>query len=99
MSYYVPFGLPLTIFLHMRKYIFIILLCTITTAMKAQKPWINDFRQPTKEFQPWTFWYWMYGCVTDEGIRADLNAMKQAGIAGAYLMPIKDVSDGAQYNG
>ena len=99
MSYYVPFGLPLTIFLHMRKYIFIILLCTITTAMKAQKPWINDFRQPTKEFQPWTFWYWMYGCVTDVGIRADLNAMKQAGIAGAYLMPIKDVSDGAQYNG
>jgi len=41
----------------------------------------------------------MYGCVTDEGIRRDLHAMKDAGIAGFYLMPIKDTADGRQYNG
>ncbi len=49
--------------------------------------------------KPWTFWYWMYGCVSDEGIRLDLKGMKDAGIGGFYLMPIKDVSDGPQYGG
>ena len=41
----------------------------------------------------------MYGCVTDDGIRADLQAMHDAGISGYYLMPIKDVTDGKDYNG
>ena len=41
----------------------------------------------------------MFGCVTDEGVRLDLNAMHDAGIKGCYLMPIKDVSDGPQYKG
>lgn len=52
-----------------------------------------------KTAKPWTFWYWMYGCVSDEGIRQDLQAMKDAGIAGFYLMPIKDTADGPQYGG
>ena len=83
----------------MKRYILITLLCTILLPMKAQTSWIKNFQQPTKDYQPWVFWYWMYGCVSDEGIRADLKAMKQAGIAGTYLMPIKDITDGAQYNG
>ena len=49
--------------------------------------------------KPWTFWYWMYGCVSDEGICLDLQGMKEAGIGGFYLMPIKDISDGPQYEG
>ena len=53
----------------------------------------------TDTTKPWTFWYWMYGCVSDEGIRLDLQGMKDAGIGGCYLMPIKDVSDGTQYEG
>jgi hypothetical protein len=39
------------------------------------------------------FWYWMNGAVTPEGITADLAAMKEAGIGGAYLMPIKGVDN------
>ena len=61
--------------------------------------WYNNFMSPPETTSPWTFWYWMYGCVTDEGIVADLQAMRNAGIAGFYLMPIKDTSDGKQYNG
>ena len=61
--------------------------------------WYNSFMSPPETTSPWTFWYWMYGCVTDEGIVADLQAMRNAGIAGFYLMPIKDTSDGKQYNG
>jgi hypothetical protein len=39
--------------------------------------------------KPWVFWYWMQAGVSKEGITADLEAMKQAGLGGAYLMPIK----------
>ena len=39
--------------------------------------------------KPWTFWYWMYGAVTETGIRADLQAMKDVGLGGCYLMPIR----------
>ncbi|MFV8341299.1 glycosyl hydrolase [Flavobacterium sp. XS2P39] len=46
--------------------------------------------QPTKESsKPWVYWYWMQSAYSKTGITADLEAMKQAGIAGAYLMSIK----------
>jgi hypothetical protein len=47
------------------------------------------FRNPPPAARPWTFWYWMDAAVTREGITADLEAMKAAGLGGAYLMPIK----------
>src|SRR5438067_11542625 len=47
------------------------------------------FLHPGEAAKPWMFWYWMQAAVTREGITADLLAMKQAGIGGAYLMPIK----------
>ena len=47
------------------------------------------FTHPPEAAKPWVFWYWMYGAVTREGVTADLQAMKDDGIAGAYLMPIK----------
>ena len=34
-----------------------------------------------------------------EGITADLEAMKHAGLGGTYLMPIKGIHEGAQYDG
>ena len=46
--------------------------------------------QPTIESsKPWVYWYWMKSAYSKPGITADLEAMKQAGIAGAYLMTIK----------
>lgn len=51
----------------------------------------NIFQDPPQSAKPWVFWYWMHGAVTSEGVSADLEAMRQAGIGGAYLMPIKDV--------
>ena len=59
----------------------------------------DQFQNPSDEAKPWTFWYWMYGAVSKEGITADLEAMKHAGLGGTYLMPIKGVSEGGQYNG
>ena len=49
--------------------------------------------------KPWTFWYWMYGAVTEEGIKADLRAMKDVGLGGCYLMPIRGSQERPEYNG
>jgi len=53
----------------------------------------KHFVSPPESAKPWVFWYWMHGAVSREGITADLQAMKQVGIGGAYLMPIKDTLD------
>lgn len=47
--------------------------------------------------KPWVFWYWMQSSVSREGITADLQAMKEAGIAGAFLAPIKGKTDPPLY--
>ena len=57
------------------------------------RAWYAQWAAPGRQSQPWTFWYWMYGCVSDSGIEADLAAMKTAGIDGFYLMPIKSPAD------
>ncbi len=54
---------------------------------------VQAFKQPPEGAKPWVFWYWMNGAVSKPGITADLEAMKQAGIGGAYLMPIKDTTN------
>jgi len=50
----------------------------------------QTFLHPPESAKPWVFWYWMHGAVSKEGITADLVAMKEVGIGGAYLMPIQD---------
>ena len=49
--------------------------------------------------KPWTFWYWMYGAVSEEGIKADLQAMKDVGLGGCYLMPIRGAVERPEYEG
>jgi hypothetical protein len=52
----------------------------------------KNFLNPPSSAKPWVFWYWMNAAVSKEGITADLEAMKEVGIGGAYLMTIKDTS-------
>ena len=49
--------------------------------------------------KPWTFWYWMYGAVSEQGIKADLQAMKDVGLGGCYLMPIRGAEERPEYQG
>lgn len=63
------------------------------------RPLAEQFLNPSDDAKPWTFWYWMYGVVSKEGITADLEAMKQAGLRGTYLMPIKSTTQGAEHQG
>ena len=83
------------------KHLFVsILLVTGFQPMIAQSALRQQFvNSPVQEARPWTFWYWMFGAVTPEGITADLEAMHRIGLGGAYLMPIKGVEQGPQYEG
>jgi hypothetical protein len=47
-----------------------------------------DFRQPPLAAWPHTFWFWMNGNVSREGITLDLEAMKRVGIGGALNMDV-----------
>ncbi|TAH01692.1 MAG: DNA-binding protein [Sphingobacteriales bacterium] len=77
----------------MKKIISNILLVFLCFQLLAQKNDIERvFKNPPASAKPWVFWYWMHGAVSKEGITADLEAMKQVGIGGAYLMPIKDTN-------
>ncbi|TWT97671.1 hypothetical protein Pla108_18230 [Botrimarina colliarenosi] len=51
------------------------------------------FDSPPEDARPWVFWYWLKGRVSAEGITADLEAMREAGLGGAYLMPIQGPDD------
>ncbi|MFV8374498.1 glycosyl hydrolase [Flavobacterium sp. LB1P71] len=70
-------------------FFFILLLAGCVSAQETHKK-ENALFQPTIESsKPWVYWYWMQSAYSKPGITADLEAMKQAGIAGAYLMTIK----------
>lgn len=49
--------------------------------------------------QPFCFWYWMYGAVEKPAIKADLVAMREAGLRGTYLMPIRSATQRPDYGG
>lgn len=60
-----------------------------TVCVSAQTNLQQLFLSPDEEAKPWTFWYWMHGAVSKPGIKADLEAMKENGLGGAYLMSIR----------
>lgn len=46
------------------------------------------FAKPPASARPHTWWHWMNGNITKEGITADLEAMAQAGIGGAQIFNV-----------
>jgi hypothetical protein len=82
---------------------FLVLLCVLSFfVVQAQKSTgfsqlEKDFLHPPKSAKPWVFWYWMNGNVSKQGITADLEAMKEVGLGGAYLMFIKDTVNPSVY--
>ncbi|MDI9363765.1 MAG: glycosyl hydrolase [Flavobacterium sp.] len=57
----------------------------------------KNFLHPPTSAKPWVFWYWMNGNVSKQAITADLEAMQQVGLGGAYLMFIKDTVNPSVY--
>ena len=48
----------------------------------------ENFHRPPESTQPWVYWVWMDGNISREGITADLESMKQAGIGGVIIMEV-----------
>jgi hypothetical protein len=48
----------------------------------------RGFRNPPVAAKPWVYWFWLNGNITREGITADLEAMKRAGIGGVLIMEV-----------
>ena len=59
----------------------------LTASVRADS--IEDgFRNPPDSAKPQTWWHWMNGNITKEGITADLEAMKRVGIGGATIVNV-----------
>ncbi len=58
------------------------------TAAAGSDPLAASFRNPPDSAKPWTYWFWINGNITREGITADLEAMAQAGIHGVLIMEV-----------
>jgi len=55
------------------------------TAQEPADPLAAGFESPPASARPHTWWHWMNGNVTKEGITADLEAMQRVGIGGAQI--------------
>ena len=54
-----------------------------TTNNKVLNP--SEFLNPPDQYKTWVFWWWLKGWIDEEGIRADLDHMKNMGISGALV--------------
>ena len=48
----------------------------------------KGFRNPPESARPWVYWFVMDGNLTREGITADFEALKRAGIGGVIMMEV-----------
>jgi hypothetical protein len=58
----------------------------------SSDPLVSGFANPPVSAWPWVYCFWLDGNVTKEGITADLEGMRSAGIGGALIM------DGSLFN-
>jgi hypothetical protein len=54
----------------------------------AADPLETGFLNPPDSAKPQTWWHWMNGNITQAGISADLEAMKQIGLGGATVVNV-----------
>ena len=67
----------------------VVLLC-LEVACFAESELENKFIDPPFNAGPHTWWHWMNGNVSREGITADLEAMADIGISGAQIFNVGD---------
>lgn len=70
-----------------KRYMVIALLALLVVSAMAY----ND------EAKPWTFWNWKYGSVSRPGIHADLTGMKNVGMGGIWLMPVREAGERLEF--
>ncbi|HWF20248.1 MAG TPA: glycosyl hydrolase [Verrucomicrobiae bacterium] len=63
-------------------------LAYFTLTASAADPLATGFLNPPDSAKPQTWWHWMNGNITKEGITADLESMKQIGLGGATIVNV-----------
>lgn len=71
-----------------KRYMVIALLALLVVSAMAY----ND------EAKPWTFWNWKYSSVSRPGIHADLTGMKNVGVGGIWLMPVREAGERLEFH-
>ena len=72
-----------------RFLLFAFLLIPLVSTSQTQSDALRQgFSRPPDEARPWVYWVWMDGNLSREGITADLEAMKSAGIGGMIIMEV-----------
>jgi len=62
--------------------------CARRDAAPVPSELARGFAHPPLSARPWVYWFWLNGNITREGITADLEAMRRAGIGGALIMEV-----------
>ena len=57
----------------------------IAAALGAADPLADGWKSPPDDARPYTWYHWMNGNVTKEGITADLEAMRAVGLGGVQV--------------
>ncbi len=66
----------------------LLLLPLLVTVAGAGNRLALDFQSPPRAARPWVYWMWMDGNLSREGLTADLEAMRSAGIGGVMIMEV-----------
>ena len=72
----------------MRRALLLCLLPILLAPALAQDDLAAGFMDPPNSAKPHTWWHWMNGQVTREGITLDLEAMARVGVGGAQMFHI-----------
>ena len=62
--------------------------CSVDRSADPASSLATNFVTPPAEARPWVYWFWLNSNITREGITADLEAMKRAGIGGVLIMEV-----------
>src|SRR3954470_20955361 len=53
----------------------------------------KNFREPPNSAKPRTWWHWVSGNISADGITKDLEAMKRIGVGGAQCFSVDQITD------
>jgi hypothetical protein len=57
---------------------------------QAQEALEQGFRRPPDSAKPHTWWHWMNGNITKEGLTKDIREMRRVGLGGAQIFNVDD---------
>ncbi|MDD3038342.1 glycosyl hydrolase [Bacteroides sp.] len=76
------------------RYLLFAAIASISVQCMAQNKMKAEFKDPPSSVKTGTYWYWIEGNISKEGVIKDLEAMKAAGINRAFIANIGGAGTG-----